>query len=178
MKLLETLLENQPALRQIAQRTGVPNTQSITIIKYLAPVLVRGLQMNAQPLDGRNVLLGALNRGSHQRYIDDPSSLAAQSAVDDGNAILSHILGSKSVSRNLAAYAARQTAVGSHRIKKMLPLVACLIMAAMSKETERADSTAPLGGTAESTLTALLVTDNDTAIADDLLSSAGKAFTP
>lgn len=178
MKLLETLLENQPALRQIAQRVGVPNEQNIAIIKHLVPVLARGLQMNAQPVETGNVLLGALNRGNHQRYIDEPSSLAAQSAIDDGNAILGHILGSKNVSRNLAAYAARQTAVGSHRIKKMLPLVACLVMAVMSKETERADSTAPLGGTAESTLAALLITDNDTAIADDLLSLAGRTFTP
>ncbi len=178
MKLLETLLENQPALRQIAQRVGVPNEQSIAIIKLLVPVLARGMQINAQPPGGHNVLLGALNRGDHQRYIDEPTSLAAHSAVDDGNAILSHILGSKDVSRNLAAYAARQTGVGSHRIKRMLPMLACLTMAVMSKEAERTDSTAPLGGTAESALTALLITDSGSVIADDLLSMAGKAITP
>ncbi len=178
MKLLETLLENQPALRQIAQRIGVPSEENNKIISHLVPVLARGLQINAQPFAGRSALLAALNRGMHQRYIDEPNSLAAQRAIDEGNAILSHALGSKDVSRNLAAYAARQSGVGSHRIKKMLPLVADLTMAVLSKETERADSTAPLGGTAESTLVALLTTNADTAIADDLLRMAGKALTP
>lgn len=178
MKLLESLLENQPALRQIAQRVGLPGDQATTITGHLVPVLARGLQINAQPSTGLNALLAALNRGDHQRYIDEPNSLATQSAINDGNAILSHVLGSKDVSRNLAAYVARQTDVGSHRIKKMLPLVAGLAMAVLSKEAERADSTAPLGGTAESALATLLKTGKDTSIADDLLSMAGKAFTP
>ncbi|MGI9284940.1 MAG: DUF937 domain-containing protein [Pseudomonadales bacterium] len=178
MKLLETVLDNQPAVRQIALCVGVSNDQTIETISLLVPVLARGLQINTQTSAGLNALLGALNRGSHQRYIAEPSSLAAKSTIDDGNAILSHILSIKDVSRNLAAYAARQTSIGSHRIKKMLPLVASLTMATLSRETERADSTAPLGGTTESVLTSLLVTDNQGSIADDLLGMAGKVFTP
>lgn len=179
MKLLATILDNQPAVRQIAQRVGVSNDQAIEIISLLVPVLARGLQTNTQASDGLGALLAALNRGNHQRYIVEPSSLAAQSTIDDGNAILGHILGTRDVSRNLAAYAARQTNVGSHRIKKMLPLVASLAMAALSRETERVVSTAPLGGTTESVLISLLVTDNNNgSIADDLLGMAGKVFTP
>ena len=141
-------------------------------------MLARGLQINTQSFEGRSALLAALNRGDHQRYIDDPNSLAAQSAIDDGNAILKYVLSNKDVSRNLAAYAARQTSVGSHRIKKMLPLVADLTMAVLSKETERVESTAPLGGTAESVLTALVTIGDNTVIADDLFSTAGKTITP
>ncbi len=178
MRLLETILGNQPVLRQIAQRIGLSQDQTEAIIGHVIPVLARGLKKNVQPPTGLHALLSALNRGNHQRYIDEPNTLAAQTAVDDGNAILAHVLGNKDVSRNLAAYTARQTNIGSHRIKKMLPLIAAVAMGALSKETERADSTAPLGGTTESVLANFLAADGDSPIADDLLSRSGKVFTP
>lgn len=178
MKLLETILANQAVLRQIAQRVGLSQDQTEAVIGHLIPVLARGLEKNAQPPAGFHTLLSALNRGDHRCYIDEPNTLATQSSIDDGNAILGHVLGSKDVSRNLAAYAARQTDIGSHRIKKMLPLAASLMMGALSKETERAESTAPLGGTAEAVLFDFLTTDSDDSIVDDLLNIAGKAFTP
>lgn len=178
MKLLQNLLDNQAALRQIAHLAGLPEEQAAQVMGHLVPVLARGLLISAQPVAGHNALLTALNRGNHQRYIDEPGSLATQSAVNDGNGILSHILGSRDISRNLAAFAARQTDIGSHRIKKMLPLVAALSMAVLSKEAERASSTAPLGGTGESAITALLVSTTDNSLADELLGVGGKVVTP
>jgi hypothetical protein len=46
----------------------------------------------------------------------------------DGNGILGHILGSKDVSRQVAAQASARTGIGADVLKKMLPLVATLAM--------------------------------------------------
>ena len=61
--------------------------------------------------------------------------LEADATRMDGNKILGHILGSKDVSRNVAAAAANDTGIDADLIKKALPLVAALAMGAMSKKT-------------------------------------------
>jgi len=57
--------------------------------------------------------------------------------VNDGNGILGHLLGSKDVSRQVAANAAAQTGIGADVLKKMLPMLASLAMAAMARRAMR-----------------------------------------
>ena len=64
----------------------------------------------------------------------------AAETVQDGNNILGPILGSKDVSRNLAAQASKSTGINSSPIKKALPLIASLAMGAMSKSSNAGQS--------------------------------------
>ena len=92
-------------------------------------------------------LTAALTSGNHGQYIDNPASLADPSAVTDGNGILGHLLGSKEASREVASRAAAQTGLSADVLKRMLPLVATLMMGAFSKRSRDASSTtAALGG--------------------------------
>ena len=77
----------------------------------------------------------ALETGGHDRYIDNPDLLASEETRSDGNNILGHIFGSKDVSRNVAAVAAKDTGIDADLIKKALPLLATLAMGAMNKKT-------------------------------------------
>ncbi|MEE4186431.1 MAG: DUF937 domain-containing protein, partial [Gammaproteobacteria bacterium] len=101
----------------------------------LLPALTQGLQNNLQQGGGLDALAGALQSGNHQRYLDDPASLATPAAQADGNGILGHLLGSKDVSRQLAAQVSGKTGVDAAAIKQMLPMVAALAMGALSKQT-------------------------------------------
>jgi hypothetical protein len=137
MDLLQELLKTASggATNQIGQTFGLDNSQTENIISKLVPALAAGVQKNTQSVDGLAGLTRALQSGGHERYLDEPTSLADSGATTDGNGILGHLLGSKDVSRQVAAEAASETGVSADIIKKMLPLVATLVMGGVSKQT-------------------------------------------
>jgi hypothetical protein len=135
MNLLETILQAQGggAVRQMAQQFGIGEDQAQSAIGAVLPMLAGAMQQNVQG-GGLEGLLGALQGGGHEKYLDDPNALFSQEAVQDGNGILGHLLGGKEVSRQLASHASAQSGVGSEIIKQMLPMVAGLLMGGMSRQ--------------------------------------------
>jgi hypothetical protein len=99
--------------------------------------LTRGVQNNVKKEGGLEGLLGALTSGKHTQYVEQPEMLGQQSTVKDGNAILSHILGSKDVSRNVAGHAAKETGLDFGILKKMLPVLATVVMGSLGKQTQQ-----------------------------------------
>jgi hypothetical protein len=65
-----------------------------------------GVRREAESPADLSSLLAALAGGDHGRYLDGQDD----GVVDDGNAILGHIFGSKDVSRGVAAQVASSTA--------------------------------------------------------------------
>lgn len=121
------------ALGSLAKQNHLSTDQTSDVLALLLPALTSKLQDNVQQDNGLESLLGALGKGNHQRYADDPSVLAEGDALLDGNKILGHLLGSKDASRQVASQVASSTGVGSSIIKKLLPMAATLLMGAMSK---------------------------------------------
>ena len=171
MDILGTLLSSarSGSLSHAAQTRGVDTNGVEALIKQLVPALTSRVKQNAASHDGLSQLTRALSQGNHQRYLDDASALDSDAAVEDGNNILGHILGSKDVSRQLAARAAGNTGIDVDAIKKLLPVIAAATMGAMSKGTKSSNSglAGMLGG--------LLDKDGDGNVMDDLL-SLGKKF--
>ena len=186
MNLLETLLKagdgKNGIAEQIANNFELSSDQANSALSSLLPAISRSIQKNMKE-GGLQSLLAALNKGSHQRYLDEPETLKKQEAIDDGNAILGHLFGSKDVSRNTAAHAAEQTGIGADILKKILPMVAAAAMGGLSKQTsekgllssaveqENTDSSG-----ASDMLTAFLDADKDGSIVDDVLSMAKRLF--
>ena len=123
------------SVSQLASAVGLESSDTSKLVESLAPALMRGLQKNTASDDGIAGLRRALETGGHDRYIDDPSLMRAAETRADGNNILGHIFGSKDVSRNVAAAAAKDTGIDASLIKKALPLLASLAMGAMSKKS-------------------------------------------
>jgi len=122
------------AVDNLAQQFGLSDQQAAAAIQALLPALSSGLKRNTATPEGLAGLLGALNRGDHARYYDDQNMFAERGARDDGNRILGHVLGSKEVSRAAVERASEQTGIGTSILKQMLPYIASLVMAALSKE--------------------------------------------
>ena len=177
MNLSDILLdsENANAISTIARKFGLSEDQAHEAVASLIPSLNRGLQHRTKEEIGVNDILDALGKGNHAKYLDDPERLEQQATTDDGNAILGHILGSKEVSRNVAKDAAAKTGIGSSLMKKLLPIVASMVMASLSKKVFGGDST-PTTNQSESggLLTSLLDSDHDGSIIDDVLGMAFK----
>jgi hypothetical protein len=176
--LLQTVLnaQNGDAVAELGRTFGLDQGQTTAAVGQLLPALAAGLTRNTAQPGGLDGLLAALAGGTHARYLDDPSTMTDAATIQDGNGILGHILGSKDVSRQVAAQASARTGIGADVLKKMLPMVAALAMGALSKQTAGARQ----GGAAAvqpgllGMLAPLLDSNKDGSVADDVMGMMGK----
>lgn len=179
MNLLEMLLDSQsaPAMEQLGKGFGLSDGDTRNVLSELVPALSRGMQNNLSRSGGLESLLGALSKGNHQRYIDQPDKLASGEATAEGNAILGHLLGSKDVSRNVARHAAGRTGVDEGMLKKMLPVIASMVMGAVSKQAGAQNmlgATPAAGAPSGNLLSQFLDSDKDGSVIDDVIGLAGR----
>ncbi len=193
MNILESLIGDQSSdvVSELARQLGVSEGQARTAAGQLIPALTRGIQNNASSDSGLSSLIGALQNGNHHNYFDQPATLGQSKTVSDGNSILGHIFGSKDVSRNVANYGAQQAGLSSSLMKKALPLLAPLVLSALSKKfLNKGNSGSVFGGSSSNNdifssgvastrqrgmLESFLDADKDGSMWDDLLSMAVKA---
>jgi|GEM_PF-1044248 len=121
-------------LSGLAAQFGLSEDVVSGAIGKLIPGLAGGLLGNVAGSGGLESLLNALKNGGHGRYLEDPGALGSADMVAEGNGILGHILGTKDRSREVAGEAASATGVGTAVMKRLLPVVATLVMGALSKK--------------------------------------------
>jgi hypothetical protein len=184
MSMLDELLNSQNAnvLKQLAGTFGVSEGDARSAVGSLLPALSRGISHEISNPSRVSDLMEALRRGNHQQYLDHPEALGREEAIEDGNAILGHLLGSKDVSRRVASHAADHTGLDAGILKKMLPMIAAMAMGAVSKQaaSRGISNTSPGGGQDQAGMLGQLVSvldaDKDGSVMDDLLGMAGKFF--
>lgn len=193
MSLLKSIIEAQSGnvLKQLAGNFNLNPEQAGQAVTQLLPALTGGLKKNMASSDGLGALMGALQKGNHGRYLENPEELLQPKAVEDGNGILGHLLGSKDASRAVAAQAAQNTGIDVGVLKKMLPMVAAMTMGGMSKQVQSQDQGGGLGNMLGGALGALtgggsqqsavsgmlgkfLDADNDGSVIDDVMGFAKK----
>jgi hypothetical protein len=177
MDLLQTVLDARDgnAVAELGRNFGLDQGQSAAAVGQLLPALAAGLSHNTAQPGGLEGLIAALSGGAHERYLEDPSAVTGPGAMQDGNGILGHILGSKDVSRQVAARASAQTGIGADVLQKMLPLVATLAMGALARQTAGPrSSAAPADSGVLGMLTPLLDSNKDGSVTDDVMGMLGK----
>jgi hypothetical protein len=179
MNILDAIVGAQDgeAVGALANQFGLSQDQTVSALGALLPALAGGLQRNVSSPAGLDQLSAALGSGRHGQYLDNLSSLGHADTVTDGNAILGHILGSRDVSRAVASNASTATGISPDVLKKMLPVVATLAMAALSKQSvgQGRVSGAQMSNTIGS-LAGFLDMNKDGSIADDMMGFVGKLF--
>jgi len=142
MNLLDLLdsVGGQQSLGNLASTLGLDASKTNDLVGALAPALMGAMKKQTSSQDGLAGLKNALQSGKHQAYLNNPESMSSPQTVQDGNNILGHLLGSKDVSRNVAAQAAQTTGIDASLIKQALPLLAGLAMGAMSKSSNAGQS--------------------------------------
>ncbi len=171
--------ENKPAIREMQKTFDLSEEQTRAAVEQLIPALSRGLQKNTSQSQGMDELLDALRTGKHEKYMEQPGRLAESATTRDGNDILGHIFGDKQVSREVASRASKKAGVSSTLLKKMLPIVATLVMGSLGKKvmgSGGARSGRPVQAGAGGLLTSLLDSDRDGSIWDDVLGMAAKTM--
>lgn len=180
MDLLKTMLgaAGGSELSSLGSQFGLDASAVQKVMEQVVPALGRGLQKNTASAGGLESLASALQRGSHEKYLRNPQAATTREGIEEGNGILGHILGSKDVSRNLAAHAASNTGISADVIKKLLPVAATMAMGALSQKTGSGAQLQRVAGGQEkqSLLGSLLDSDNDGSALDDVLDIARKFF--
>jgi len=126
------------ASQKIGSQFGLNPNQSQSAIAALLPAISSGLKHNSGSPQGLAGLLGALQNGSHDQYLENPTNLGRPEAVAEGNGILGHLFGSKEVSRQIAGRASATSGIPVAILKKMLPMVAMMAMGSLGKQTRGA----------------------------------------
>lgn len=125
---------NGHGLDMLGQQFGLTREQTLQAIAELAPVVASGVRQNTRQDEGVVSLLQALSGGHHERYLEDDSAIQDEQVRQEGNAILGHLFGNKQVSREVAMHAAGSTGIGSAILKKMLPVIASMVLGAIFKQ--------------------------------------------
>ncbi len=183
MNVLDMLLNTQKGgpLDALTSVSGLQPNQMQQLLGQVLPVLAGGLKNGMSSQSGLEGLIGALTSGNHDRYYDQPNSLKNVNTRLDGNGILGHILGNKDASRSLAGHASSKTGIDSTLIKKMLPLIATVVMGAMNKRAasegmlKHQQAQAPSNGMMD-LLSGFLDVGGDGSIVDDVLRIGAKAL--
>jgi hypothetical protein len=160
---------------QIARQLGIPESMAQSAASALLPALTKGLAKNASKPGGLEDLLGALTGGKHAAYVDNPETVTQPAAIEDGNAILGHVFGSKDVSRNVAGQASQKTGIDANILKQMLPMLAGTTLGSLEKQVNTGSTPSPQAKDALSSLLSA-ATGNDDPDLDDALSLAKKFF--
>lgn len=138
LNLMDMILstQNGAAKQQMGQQLGLSDDQTTAALRALLPALSAGLKANTSRPGGMEALLQALQSGQHAQYLEQPETLSRPETIQDGNAILGHLLGSKDVSRAVASKASEKTGIGQEVLKMALPMVASMVMGSLSKQTQ------------------------------------------
>ena len=145
MKILAATGAQDKILEAVAGQFGINATQANGVAGQVMGALMGGMQKQASQ-NGIQPLLKTLMKGNHGQVIDDPTQLAGSEAA--GNEILGSLFGSKDVSRALAGQVEQNTGVSSSIVKKMLPVLATVVMGALSKNLMPSGSGGKMSGAA------------------------------
>src|SRR5690606_25290883 len=115
-------------------RLGLSSEQTERAAAVLVPQLAKGFERNMLDRKGMAQLLQAMSAGHHAAYAEDAQAFAGPDAQADGERILGHLLGSRTGSRQLAAYGQQETGIPAETLKQLLPGLAALFMGAVSKQ--------------------------------------------
>lgn len=176
--LLDLLLgdDNKGAIDQISQNYNLSEKETRTAVEELIPALSRGLNQNSKQTPGMDDLLEALRTGKHASYVDNPGQLGKPETVQQGNDILGHIFGSKEVSREVANRASRSSGLSSTVLKKLLPVLATVVMGTLGKKVLGGSSAPANRSSSGGLLNSLLDSDGDGSIWDDVLGMAARGL--
>ena len=155
MPSLYEILDNAhdgEAMTALGDEFGLTPTQTEAAVTALLPAISTGLKQSTATPDGLGNLFGMMGQQQNlQVMYDDPETAFGPEGVAAGNDALSVIFGSPDVSRAVIDQAQNFSGVSSNILKKMLPVLAGVVLSGLMRSGSSGKSTssgqpAPSGG--------------------------------
>ena len=136
---IDELLKSQDAQRALAglaKAYDIDPAQLDVAVDKIVPALSNRIERNTLSRGGVADLMAELMKPQHARVLADPSVVTTPEAAAAGVGALDTIFGDKASSRSLAAQTAVSSGSRQAIIQKLLPIIASLVMAALSKGSQ------------------------------------------
>jgi len=175
--LIDMIINNPAIAKTIAKQVGIDVGDAGSIISKLAPILMGGAKSNLDSKKDSGGLLKHIEQSNYADIFDKP-----EAHVNDGNFkkmgndILAELTGSKENSREVAHHVEKETGVSSSIVKSVLPMLAPMIIGALTKKSAPSmsgHSSSQSSGMTDM-LTSLIDRDHDGSAIDDIMGMAGK----
>jgi hypothetical protein len=113
-------------------------------VTALLPAISTGLKQSTSTVDGLAKLFGVMGQQEDlQDMYDDPQAAFGSQGVAAGNDALSVIFGSPDVSRAVIGQAQRFSGVDSNTLKKLLPVLAGILVSGLTRSGSTGTSASP-----------------------------------
>ena len=119
-------------IEALSRSFGLERGKTEDVLRQLLPAVSTGFKARASERGGLESLLREVNGTD---YEDIHRDLPVDRARQRGDDVLGRIFGSKDVSRAVARRTEDRTGVGADVVKKMLPVVASMVMGGMQRRT-------------------------------------------
>lgn len=148
MKLFEVIRSagKGEIVANLAAETGVDRSAAEEGLRALLPELGRAIRRAGEGGARTPALEAALRDERYGRYLDDPAALSEPAAAADGERVLAEVLDSKQRD-DLVRSVAGRIGPGEAEVRKLLPLVATLAMAALGHQLREPTPEIPWFGT-------------------------------
>lgn len=123
------------ALANFASTFGVSPDKAAVAFKSLSDALTYRIQRNGLSRGGIADIVALLGEPDAGRALDDPQNMASADVARTGNHVLDVLIGDKHTSRGIAARTARASGLDESIVKKMLPVVASMLVGALQNQT-------------------------------------------
>lgn len=121
------------ALQALAKSFDIRPEQLDQILQTVIPALSNRIERNTLSRGGLADTVTEALKPEHAQALNDPQYASHPAAIETGNGALNAVFGSKDTSRAVAAQAAMSSGIEQAIIQKLLPIIASLVMAALSK---------------------------------------------
>ena len=119
-------------LQNLANSHGISTDQLDSVLNSVVPALSNRIERNTLSRGGLADTIDEASRPEHAKVMSGASDPASPLATQAGFGALDTIFGSKDASRSVAAQAAMSSGIEQALIQKLLPILASLVMAALS----------------------------------------------
>jgi len=128
----------------LGREFGLTQTQTEAAVTALLPAISTGLKQSTATVDGLGNLFGVMGQQQNlQDIYDDPEMAFGPEGVAAGNDALSAIFGSPDVSRAVIDQAQNFSGVSSNILKKMLPVLAGVVLSGLMRSSSSGKSVSP-----------------------------------
>jgi hypothetical protein len=117
----------------IGRQFGLDDEQTRAALDALVPVVAAGMRRTAQSPEGLQEVLRQVLTGGYDGSLDDDRAVSFERAKPAGDEVLGQIFGDKQVSREVAQQLSATSGVGAAILKKLLPIVATMVLGTLAK---------------------------------------------
>ena len=123
-------------IKNLATAFGVDPQRATPAIEIMMQALTDRIERNTLSRAGVADVVDLLGKPNLGRALGDPQSLASPQVANAGNYVLDVLFGNKHLSRGIAQRAARNSGLNEDVAKRMLPVIASLLIGALQSKAQ------------------------------------------